>query len=300
MSASEESYTGPRIDPYLNLPQKPEPSVTPVVTPNSPPWGVVQAVFTVLANVALLFVLPSLLTLPYLIYRYQSAGVTLTREVLIADKFFIFLNVLSVFPAHFLTLALIWAVVTQFGKLPFWSTVGGSWGENFGLWKSAALAIALLVLAVLLGNLFHGQPTELEKLILNSRMTAYAIALLATATAPIVEELTYRGVLFPAVQKAAGVVWATLIVASLFAGIHVWEYWPNVGALSTIVLLSFALTLVRARTRRILPCIVIHLIFNGVQSVFIILQPYLDNLQRAREQKAALTYFIEFAFRRIG
>jgi membrane protease YdiL (CAAX protease family) len=299
VSTSEESYTGPTIDPYLNLPQKPDPSVPPV-TPSSPPWGVFQAVLTVVASMALLFFLPLLLTSPYLIYRYQRVGVAVTRELLVADKFFIFLNVLSVFPAHFLTLALIWAVVTQFGKLPFWSTVGWSWGENFGLWKSAGLAVVLLVLAVLLGNLFREQPTEMEKLVLSSRMTAYAVALLATATAPFVEELVYRGVLFAAVQKAAGVLWATVIVASLFAGIHVWEYWPNLGALSTIFLLSFALTLVRARTGRILPCVVIHLIFNGVQSVFIIFQPYLDNLQRAREQKAALTSFIEFAVRHIG
>ena len=249
---------------------------------------------------ALLVLLPLLLTLPYLVYHYQRAGITPTRELLIADKLFIFLNVLSVFPAHFLTLALIWAVVTRFGKLPFWPTIGWSWGENFGIWKSAGVAIALFVLALAMGNLFREQATEMERLVLSSRITGYAIAILATATAPFVEELVYRGVLFAAVERAAGAVWATIIVAGLFAGIHVWEYWPNFGALSTIVLLSLALTVVRARTGRILPGIVIHLIFNGIQSILIILQPYLDHLQRAREQKAVLTYFIKFAVRHVG
>ena len=301
MTTSEESYSEPSIDPYLDLPQAPDSSITPLpANPNSAHWGLFQAAGTVLASMALLFFLPLLLTSPYLIYRYQRAGVTPTREVLIADKLFIFLNVLSVFPAHFLTLALVWAVVTRFGKLPFWSTIGWGWRENFGIWKSAAIAIALFFVAVLLGYLFREQPTEMEKLVLSSRKTAYAIAILAIATAPFVEELVYRGVLFAAVEKAAGVVWATLIVASLFAGIHVWEYWPNLGALSTIALLSFALTFVRARTGRILPGIVIHFIFNGIQSVLIILQPYLDHLQRAREHKAALTLFLGCGFRHIG
>ena len=301
MSTPEESYAPQSVDPSLSLQQQPNPSAAPSqIGPNSPPWGVFQALCTVLASMALLVLLPLLLTLPYLFYHYQHAGIAPTRELLIADKLFIFLNVLSVFPAHFLTLAMVWAVVTRFGKLPFWFTIGWSWGANFGIWKSAGVAIALFVLALALGNLFREQPTEMERLVLSSRMTAYAIAILATATAPFVEELVYRGVLFAAVQRAAGVVWATVIVAGLFAGIHVWEYWPNFGALSTIVLLSFALTLVRAHTGRILPGIVIHLIFNGIQSVFIILQPYLDHLQRARGQKAALTYIIEFAVRHVG
>jgi hypothetical protein len=40
-------------------------------------------------------------------------------------------------------------------------------------------------------------------------------------------------------------------------------------------LLSFVLIYVRARTGRLLPCFVIHLVFNGVQSLIIVLEPYL-------------------------
>ncbi len=301
MTTPEESYAAQRIDPYLNLGQRPDESSGPfAVTPNNPPWGVLQAVFTLGASLALLLFLPSLLTLPYLVYRYKGTGVAITRDLLLANKLFVFLSVLAVFPAHFLTLAVVWAVVTQFGKFPFWATIGWTWGDNFGFWKSAALGIALLLVALVLGALFGGQPTEMEKLILSSRMTAYATAALATATAPIVEELVYRGVLYSALQKVAGVLWATLIVASLFAGIHVWEYWPNVGALSTIVFLSVVITVVRAHTGRILPCVIIHLVFNGIQSLFIVLEPYIEHLQRAREQKAAFLYLIEFVLRHLG
>ena len=40
-------------------------------------------------------------------------------------------------------------------------------------------------------------------------------------------------------------------------------------------MLSVVLTLIRARTGRLLPCFVVHLVFNGVQSVIILLEPYI-------------------------
>jgi membrane protease YdiL (CAAX protease family) len=61
----------------------------------------------------------------------------------------------------------------------------------------------------------------------------------------------------------------------MFAGLHVVQYWPNAGAISSITMLSVVLTMIRARTGRLLPCFVVHLVFNGVQSVIILLEPYI-------------------------
>jgi membrane protease YdiL (CAAX protease family) len=72
-------------------------------------------------------------------------------------------------------------------------------------------------------------------------------------------------------------VWAVTIVFLLFALIHVPQYWPSYGVIVTILLLSFTLTLIRARTGRLLPCFVIHLVFNAIQSVIIVFEPYLKN-----------------------
>src|SRR5262249_2974543 len=95
------------------------------------------------------------------------------------------------------------------------------------------------------------------------------------ATAPLVEEMVYRGLLYSAFQKAMGQWGAVVVVASMFAGLHVVQYWPNAAAISSITLLSVVLTMVRARTGRLLPCYVIHLVFNGIQSVIILLEPYI-------------------------
>jgi len=86
-------------------------------------------------------------------------------------------------------------------------------------------------------------------------------------------------------------------VASMFAGLHVVQYWPNVGAISSITLLSVVLTLIRARTGRLLPCFVVHLVFNGIQSLIIILEPYLRalyHLWHPEPVNAAITHLSRF------
>ena len=236
------------------------------------------ALLTWFASVILLLLVPPLISLPYLVYRYQ--GGSLKRDVLIADKTFIFFNILGVIPAHIITFAIAWAVVTRFGKLPFWQTLGWSWHPHFRFWRSVGVAIALLLVAVFVLSRFGGETTEMEKIIMSSRLNALTTAFLATFTAPLVEEVIYRGVLYSALQRVIGVGGAVFIVMSLFALVHGPQYWPNFGVLFTILLLSFSLTLIRARTQRLLPCFVIHLVFNGVQSVFIIAGPYVPDVDR--------------------
>ena len=246
---------------------------------------VALALLTWFSSVILLLLIPPILSLPYLLYRYQNGGF-LTRETLIADKTFIFLNIVGVIPAHVITFAIAWAVVTRFGRFSFWRVIGWDWTPSFRFWKSVGLAIALLIAGILILSRFGGPPTDMEKIIMSSRLNACTTAFLATVTAPLVEEVVYRGVLYSALQRVVGVAGAVFIVMSLFTIVHGPEYWPNFGVLSTILLLSFSLTMVRARTNRLLPCYVIHLVFNGVQSFVIVLGPYLPDVNRILQRSS--------------
>lgn len=248
-------------------------SNAPAPGPDNPPWGIPGAVLTWAASIAMLFIVPNICVIPYLLSRYRN--VAATKEILIADKTFIFLFVLGWLPAHLLTLALIWAVATRLGKRSIRGVFGWSWSANFGLWRSSALAISLFIVTLLLVGFFGGQKTDLDRILESSRATAVTLAIIAVATAPLVEELIYRGLLYSAFQRAIGQWGAVIVVASMFAGLHVVQYWPNAGAISSITMLSVVLTLIRARTGRLLPCFVVHLVFNGVQSVIILLEPYI-------------------------
>ena len=240
---------------------------------NNPPWGIIAALVTWFVSIAMLAIVPNVCAFPYIAYRYS--GLQPTREILLRDQTFMFLFVLGWLPAHLLTLALIWAIATRLGKRSLKEVFGWSWSPTFGLWKSSALALLLFFVTLLLMGYLGGQKTDLDRILDSSRAAAVALAIIAVATAPLVEEMIYRGLLYSAFQRAIGQWAAVAVVAAMFAGLHVVQYWPNAGAISSIALLSLVLTTIRARTGRLLPCFAVHLVFNGIQSVIIVLEPYL-------------------------
>ncbi len=276
MSIHPESLPAEQNNRPLNAERDLQPSsLQNQLDPNNPPWTLLQAILTWVGSVALLL-LPQILAIPYLISHYR--GVQPTKEVLFADKTFVLINVLGIVPSHALILLLVWGVVTRMGKISWRKALGWSWKPPFKLRESAVLAILLFIVAMIVIYNFGGQETDLERLLQSSRITALIIAVIAATSAPLVEEIVYRGILYSALQRAAGPLVAIIVVTSLFAGLHVLQYWPDKGAISAIALLSLALTIVRARTGRLLPCFVIHLVFNGIQSLIIILDPYVRAL----------------------
>ena len=244
------------------------------------PWiEVIKAVGLWVVSVLLLLFVPILVALPYLIYKIVTVGAA-SSQALATDKTVIFLSVVAIIPTHLLTLLATWGFVSHWGRRPFWKTLEFEWPKNVrpvlaGL-LSVSVAVVLLILSWLVTNYWGGAKTQLDALIESSLPARFATAFIALATAPLVEELIYRGVLYPAIEKAAGVTVAVLAVSLLFAGVHVFQYINNIAVISAITLLSFTLTLARAYTGKLLPSFVIHLVFNGIQSLILVLAPFLD------------------------
>jgi len=69
---------------------------------------------------------------------------------------------------------------------------------------------------------------------------------------------------------------AIALVSLLFAGVHVFQYRNNIAVILAITLLSVTLTVTRAVTGSVLPGFIMHVVFNGIQSVFIVLSGFLD------------------------
>jgi len=227
-----------------------------------------------IASVVLL-ILPQFLAIPYLALHYRNSQPT--AEILLANKTFILMMVAGVLPVHVMTMTIVWLVATRFGEVSIVEGLGLTWNGKFKhlLPLSIGLAILLYVAAVLIIRQFGGQGTALDKLVESSRAAALTIAFLAVATAPIVEESIYRGILYPAFERISNAKVAVILVTVLFAVPHVPQYWPNIAIIGSITLLSVVLTILRAYTGRLLPCIVVHFVFNGIQSIIIVLEPYL-------------------------
>ena len=101
-------------------------------------------------------------------------------------------------------------------------------------------------------------------------------------------------------ERVFGAIWAVLLVTALFAGVHYLQYANNLGVVAVITMLSLSLTLVRAFTGRLLPCFMMHLVFNGIQSLFIVFAPYIERLQHPERQSAAIVHLIESVLGHLG
>src|SRR4029453_3697257 len=149
---------------------------------------------------------------------------------------------------HALTFLLVWYVVTGRGSRPFWQTLGWYWPHDFGPWKTVGFAVVLLGFGWLITHFVGGAETQLDQIIKSSYRARFVIAFLAAVTGPFIEELVYRGLLYPALQRVVGVAFAVVIVSILFAGVHVLQYYNNPGVIAVITILSVSLTVVRARS----------------------------------------------------
>jgi membrane protease YdiL (CAAX protease family) len=279
---SRAAFVAPSIGelPYdsAQVAHLPESLVAPAIDPDHPSWGVLVAIGITISLFLFQLIVQIIFVIPYVLTFRTSDPETL-RKIVTGDKA-ILLSIIAIIPAHLATLGLAWVVVTGFRKRPFWRSLGWTWSPRLGaLEVFVCLAATLLLLGAgqLLSLIFGDPETELERMILSSPAARYFIAALATFTAPLVEEVVFRGVLYSALRKRIGIAWGAGVVIAIFAAIHVPQYWPNVAAISTILLLSSVLTIVRARTGRLLPCFVIHLFFNGITSVIIVLAPYFQH-----------------------
>jgi membrane protease YdiL (CAAX protease family) len=277
-----------------------------VTDPNKPAWGVGGALLIWFASLLLVVVMPLVFLIPYASHRGLNTGmpdyVKALAELAISDKTAVLLQVLALVPSHLITLLLVWALVTRFGKQSFWAAIGWGWDWARGLRLLSCIGLGIVlfgvgsVIARVVGSEQH---TQLEQIINSSLAARYAISFLAVFTAPLVEELIYRGVLYAPLERLAGAPGAVTIVLALFTIIHVPQYWPNVGVIAAVALLSIVLTLVRAYSGRLLPCIVIHLVFNGIQAMILILEPYAQRFlptEQTAPTAALLLSFINFRF----
>ena len=231
------------------------------------------------ASVVLLLFVPVIYALPYLILRIAKLGPP-TAEALTSDKFLIFFSVAGILPTHMLTFVIVWLVITYGGRRPFWQNIDFDWPKNSSptvvVLVSVLAGTLLFLLALAVTTLYGERKTDLDMLIQSSIYTRLATAFVAVVTAPLVEELVYRGVLYRALEKAAGMGVAIALVSLLFAGVHVWQYRNNLAVIAVITMLSFTLTISRAVTGKLLPAFIIHLVFNGIQSVLIVLGGFID------------------------
>ena len=191
--------------------------VSTLPTPNDPPWNSWVALALWFLSVVFIVISPVLFLLPYL----ASSGIFAKPQEEIArfaakDPTAIILQMIAIIPAHLFTLIFAWLVVTKRGRYSFRETLGFRSG-GVRWWHYAAIFVCFFGLAVIVGSYFPEKENELLRILQSSRTAVFVVAFMATFTAPLIEEVIYRGVLYSAFQRSIGVAAAVVFFTLLFA-----------------------------------------------------------------------------------
>ncbi|MBI3650801.1 MAG: CPBP family intramembrane metalloprotease [Acidobacteria bacterium] len=247
--------------------------------PDQPRWGVLGGLGVWISSVAALVIVPSIAVVAwYFIEQIRGANVPLTADEIARWAMtprLILVQIVSSIGAHLVTLAICWAVATGMGKRPLSEAIGWQWEGPSPIAK-IGIVIGVVVLSIAVMSLLprllpDSKETPFSQILKASKAVRYVVAFLAVFTAPLVEEFVYRGLLYSPLRKAIGMAGAVSTATILFALVHVPQYWGAWASLTGLLLLSFSLTVIRAKTKSIFPCVMIHMLFNLVGAIGIIL-----------------------------
>ncbi len=245
----------------------------------NPGWGVLEAVALLVASVLALLA-TEIGAVGYMLYQGRVGQTIPVGEAMLTDPTLTVVRLISSGAAHLITFLLAWYVVTNGGREPFFANIGWGWRPRYGPALVVVLAGGLILANLILGIVFEKlglapESTPFDEL-LKMPAARVAIAVFAVVSAPFVEEVVYRGVLYPALARRTGRGAAVVIVSALFLYVHVDQYGGAIAYLLPLGLLSVVLTSLRAYSGSLLPSFALHLLFNSIQVAFILLAGVLE------------------------
>lgn len=155
--------------------------------------------------------------------------------------------------------------------------VEGKYHVRFGeairwKWPGAAafnfLGIGILMLSLDLLGRFLPMPksTPFDQFFARP-FDAYLTAVFAITLGPLMEELFFRGFLYPVLARRLGVFWGIVLTALPFGLIHAVQYGYAWGAVLVIFMVGVVLTTVRAATKSVGASFLAHVGYNGTLMV---------------------------------
>ena len=166
----------------------------------------------------------------------------------------------------------------------FWLAVRWKWPGIAGV---SMVGIGVLMLGLdLLGRFLPMPKTTPFDQFFARPSDAYLTVAFAVTLGPLMEELFFRGFLYPVVARRLGVVWGILLTAMPFGLMHYLQY-RSWGAVLIVSLVGVVLTTVRAATKSVASSFLAHVGYNGTLMVLAALQT--DGF-RHMEKAAMLAY----------
>ena len=256
-SNSEWPQTPPTVPENAILPES---SATPLKGPEAlsenPAWNG----WDVLRLALLAFVL----MIAFLVFvTFISKRVLFPQLKFMTVMTFPLVNFVAQVCAYGVLLAVMFGTAIKGGTAGFWSAIRWNWPKR-GLGALIATGVVTLIALQGLARLLPWPKKSPFDEFFKRPIDAYAIAFLAISLGPLLEELFFRGFLYPVLARRLGLIMGVFLTAVPFALIHFFEYgaW---GPVLVIFLVGVVLTYVRARQNSVAASFIVHAVYNGIQ-----------------------------------
>jgi hypothetical protein len=165
------------------------------------------------------------------------------------------------FAAYLVVIVYMVSLLRSRGR-PFWHTVRWNWpGRTWFAWMTLGVALAVIVQsASALLPIPKSLPIERY---FRDTLGAWMMAGFGVTLAPLVEELYFRGFMYPALARRLGVAMGVAITSALFAFIHASQLAHAWAPLLLLFLVGVVLTTVRVRTGSVATTLLIHVGYNA-------------------------------------
>ena len=167
--------------------------------------------------------------------------------------------------AYVLVFGLMYVLVKRDHKQDFWGAIRWNWPRKWSayLFAGLGLAIGLQAFARLLPI---PKNLPMDQFFQTTR-EAYLLSFFGVTFAPVLEELFFRGFLYPVLARRLGVSVGVVFTALGFAAIHGAQLKYSWGPVLVIFIVGLVLTLVRAITKSVAAGVLLHIAYNGTLSL---------------------------------
>lgn len=228
-------------------------------TPPDPAWNGWDVVRLICVTIVALFVglFLALLIARGVLYPHRSLGEIARNPLVVVGGQCL---------AYLLVLGYMYVLVTRERRRPdFLAAIHWNWPAKIAIYVGVGV-----ILSVALQGLAHFLPIPKELPIDSFFQTpteAWALGIMSITLAPLMEELFFRGFLYPVLARRMGLAVSVVITALSFALLHGAQLMFSWGAVLVIFIVGLVLTIVRARTNSVAAGMIIHMAYNATITI---------------------------------
>jgi membrane protease YdiL (CAAX protease family) len=231
----------------------------PVIPPRDPAWSGWDVLIVAVLTVASIVLCTAALALGthWLAPRVNMNSVA--AEITIAAQFLAYLGI-----AIFMI-----AMVEGKYHVRFWQAIRWNWPRSS--FKFVGLGVALLLMIDVTAN-FLPMPktTPFDQFFLKPR-DAIVMSIFAVTLGPLMEELFFRGLLYPVLVRRLGIFWGIVLTALPFGLLHMFQYGYSWAVVLLIFLMGTVCTIVRWKTESVAASFLVHVGYNGTEMFMLML-----------------------------